>query len=354
MSKQQRNITDGILRNAHDIDRAGVRLGRRIIQSLLVAQSSILRKLERDNKATFTRTYQLEVLRDLRKQLNIAFKKFPNLFDEAGRKTINETYRKVNNVLTEEIPEAAALGISPKIPLQSVKTILGKPIAGIALAEGLKDLNNKLTGRVRDQLAQSIIQGEGAVEAARRLRHSFGQTFTESENLARTALNQVGNDTLLKVYRDFDDVIQGYVFTATLDTRTCVTCAGFDGMKAREYSDLPAVPNHWQCRCVIIPLTVFADDGFGRPAVIEYDEKIVKHRDGTTSTLFKPKETRKNQMLTYEEFFERQDDKFKRKVLGKSRFELYKKNDLKIDSFTTATGRIKRLDELPKPKKKAA
>ena len=100
------------------------------------------------------------------------------------------------------------------------------------------------------------------------------------------------------------------VYCATLDGRTCITCGSMNGLRFKSISEAPSVPQHCLCRCLLLP-------------------------DSET-----PEE-----MPTYEEFLNTLSDEEQKEILGKSRYEMWKNDGIKLERFIN-NGRKLRLDEI--------
>lgn len=90
-----------------------------------------------------------------------------------------------------------------------------------------------------------------------------------------------------------------YIWSAVLDSSTCLYCASLSGKRFDDINKAPMYNTHFGCRCTVIPCT----------------EEIAEYM---------PKD--------YEEWFEEQPKETKREILGKNRFLLYE-NGMKIKSF---------------------
>lgn len=117
----------------------------------------------------------------------------------------------------------------------------------------------------------------------------------DSETLGSSIAGQY--DRIVYTNNNFE--IKGYVWSAILDASTCLICGDLDGKKFTKISDAPVYPVHSRCRCILIPYT---------------------------------KDTESSIPDSYSQWFENQSDLDKRKILGKSRFELYE-SGMKIKSF---------------------
>lgn len=123
-------------------------------------------------------------------------------------------------------------------------------------------------------------------------------TRTEATTLVRTSVQTVSNAVLEQTYADNQDVLKGRQWIATLDPRTCVECAGWDGA-AWDFDDEPLPsskvqkpfpgppPLHPNCRCTIIPITKswneLINEAHGEEAGVDADE-ATDRMDGTDGT----------------------------------------------------------------------
>ena len=87
------------------------------------------------------------------------------------------------------------------------------------------------------------------------------------------------------------------VWVATLDGRTCITCASMSGLHFKSISLAPQIP-HVMCRCILYPV-----------------DKITEP------------------IPTYEEFIESLSEEDQLSVLGKNRFEMWKQYDIPLERF---------------------
>lgn len=100
-------------------------------------------------------------------------------------------------------------------------------------------------------------------------------------------------------------------------------CGSLDGKIFQNIKDAPTLPQHYNCRCVLVPyLKMFKDFDAGRASM-----------DGTVSN-----------KVTYSDWLKSQDDATLKDILGKSRYDMYK-NGAKIDTFV-GNGRALTIKEL--------
>ena len=77
----------------------------------------------------------------------------------------------------------------------------------------------------------------------------------DAEMLARTAVMHVGSRARESFYDANADIIKGYQYCATLDTRTCLICALDDGRVFAKDEPRPTLPRHFDDRCLYVPIT---------------------------------------------------------------------------------------------------
>lgn len=180
-----------------------------------------------------------------------------------------------------------------------------------------------LTGETTQKIIKTVM-GEIAKDAnlahmgtVKRLRDSI-------ERNTRTYLQAMATVTRERVYLDNESLFSGYQYTATLDTRTCLVCGMWDGVIKSDIKDFPQTPQHYNCRCLLIPQVK------GLENVSETRASI----DGYVSS-----------DISFESWLENQPDAIQQEVLGAARYKLYKEDKLTLDKFVQ-DNRVLTLTEL--------
>lgn len=150
---------------------------------------------------------------------------------------------------------------------------------------------------------------EGAVETAGRQKKSFENSVMSD---FETSIPSFAKFADRRTYEMNSERIRGYRCCATLDGRTCVVCGEYHSMFFTDRAKAPDYPLHNRCRCVLIA-----------------------EMEGEPDT----------ELPTYQEFVDGLSDEEQYEVLGKTRYELYKNGEVKLDQFVK-NGRKLRLDEL--------
>ena len=245
---------------------------------------------------------------------------------------------------------AALLALSTVAAWSEVHTI-----DGMVLSEWLATMSKTTTNRIVAAGREAMILGLSVPNTARLLRQKGIEGGVQSlESLARTYLLSASNYANEQVFERNKDVIGKLRYTSVLDGRTCPICGNDDGKTFSMDEPRPSLPRHINCRCLYLPVTDWekigvpelAQDDTERPAV-KHDSRTVHHRDGTTSTRFKVADV-EHTGENYNAWITRQlkeDPAFVRRVLGKTRFELFESGQFTLDKMVV-DGRIRRLGEL--------
>jgi len=204
-------------------------------------------------------------------------------------------------------------------------------IEGSTLTDWLNKLKQSTADRIIKAQRQSLIQGESVGGMVKRLRQEGVEgSYRDLTGLARTSMLSAANYAREQtVTQGFGDVLTGWQYCATLDSRTCLVCGDLDGTTYGPTDQKEDLPLHWCCRCCYIPLVggegANTDD---RPAVT--DERVERF-DGT-----------------YNEWMQSQlesDPGFVKDVLGPGRFDLFKDGKISLSNMVT-NGEITTLADL--------
>ena len=186
-------------------------------------------------------------------------------------------------------------------------------------------------GETNNQLAQGVV-------------NTLGVSMRNAQTIVKTGTASVANQARMEFYQaNEDDVIKGYQWHATLDSRTRLEHAARDGAawdtnkkglneKGKKYP-FKYIPDGWNCRCQLVPiLKTWREMG------IDEDELP----DGTRSSLdgYVPQTT------TFDKWIEGKSDKFKEDYLGKGRYNLYKDGKITFSDLVGQKGRTLTLREL--------
>lgn len=118
---------------------------------------------------------------------------------------------------------------------------------------GLARFGDASAAAVRDTLLTLSAQGKGSRTIAAALRNAYAVPLSWAENMARTAQAWSYRGASHASYRANSDVVTGWVWVATLDARTCVSCIGQHGSRHGLEEELN---DHHSGRCSAAPVVV--------------------------------------------------------------------------------------------------
>lgn len=313
-------------------------------------QKALVRSMERISKELldFPSEFSLSKLNGLKREITSLIKKqyepfIDNLLDD-NWDIVNMAYGVYAGSLADEFVS---------IPKTAVERILNpnNHLLGQTLKEITTSLTAKQTDYYKKTIADGMINGFNAETVSKQLREYNDGTLRNNINaIVRTSFQSAMQEAYNEAVKQNNTDISYAFSLGTLDSRTSPVCQEQTGKSvkrnkgenissfiSRAKSYLIATPRHVNCRSKIIfesTETFNQRKDNERPAVIDADKKTVKHRDGTTSTKYTNKEVEfYSQDVTYDEFFKQQSDAFKIEVLGKAKFDLYSKGNLKVSSL---------------------
>lgn len=244
---------------------------------------------------------------------------------EAQVKIVNSIIKGVKDVTTPS-------------PAQVKETVTFKPAVGKTFEEFLENTQTGLyqtwdsalrtgflTGMTTPEIVKSVL---GSVDGRSNYLSVGKMSSLRNSVMAntRTQLQSMGNEIRSQMFQQNHDLFDGYQWLATLDRRTCLVCSNLDGKLFTSQKDIPEMPMHMSCRCLIVPH--FKDDDFNMVGERASEFGTVK---GNTD---------------YETWFERQTETVKRDILGEGRYKLYKENDQFTLGDFISGNRILSLSEL--------
>lgn len=205
--------------------------------------------------------------------------------------------------------------------------VTGSSVQTLTVPGAVAQFTNKKPGEVLRVIQTGAATGRTIDETARDVsRVVNNRTRSQSEALVRTSVNHISNQARAETYNANADVIDHERFIATLDGRTTLTCAGFDG-KQFALGEGPTPALHWNCRSTRVPVV---------------KDQYALTTGAQRASLDGPVDSR----VTYGGFLRRQSAEFQNEVLGPERAKLFRSGRVSIDKFTDPRGVVLSLDEL--------
>ena len=276
---------------------------------------------------------------------------------------IRLTYKKIYKEAISELNKLA--GVSARF----YKSIFARALTNIYKAKGVKDtvkvndLIIKSNGTFSQQLAsisilqqrkikgivkQGMTENKAMVNIAQEVGKSGLLLSTvQLQTLTRTAITETSNYVSNTTYKLNDDVVQGYQYVATLDSRTSLICARLDGkVYALTNKNAPQPPQHFNCRSTTIPVIKSANQLLNTNNNRLQKRKIAGLSDSRRASINGqvPAKT------TYADWLKDQPNEVKLAVLGnQKRVTLFNSGKVKFSQFSNKDGKLislKQLEEL--------
>lgn len=329
---------------AHEIDVLGYgnSLSKRVIQILNRSDISIFDKLTKVIDAVPSGALNVKKLDKLLKpviDLN------NNAYYEA-RKALQSDLKDFTNTELDYqkslIESQAPVQIKTISPEQVYAAAVAQPFQGQIMSEYFSKLGQQKASMIQDAVRMGLIEGQTtgqivkAIRGSKELDYKDGMlaiTRRNAESVVLTAVGHFQNFAQESLYEANDDIIKGYRYTATLDTRTTELCASRDGNFYRIGQPKPVIPAHYRCRSRYVPvLKSFKELGLN---IDEFPASTRASMDGQVPA-----------KMTYQSWLKNQSLDRQVSVLGKEKAALFREGKLDLDKFVSPTGHVYTLKEL--------
>lgn len=170
-------------------------------------------------------------------------------------------------------------------------------------------------GRTTEQVVRDVI----GTKAANYQDGILGMSRRNARTVVHTGLQHVANTARAETMKANDDIVKGYRWVSTLDSRTSEICQALDGRQF-DLGEGPVPPAHANCRSTIVPVTkTWKELGIDMPEMAPGQRAS---EDGPVSA-----------SLTYFEWLKTQPASFVEEALGTTRAALFLKGGLDADEF---------------------
>ncbi len=227
-----------------------------------------------------------------------------------------------------------------KMPSLAVIDRLYRPtFEGNFMADHWKRMSNDLQFKVKGVIRRGVIEGADKSQMTALLRGAFDGSRRHAAAIVQTTIHTIANDARLAVYEKNSDIIRGYFWLSTLDSRTTITCIGRSGLRwdinknpIGHTVPFANPPIHWNCRSIMMPeLIDFKDVGLN-----------VEEPKGTRSS----KLGQINKDISFDSFLKMLSKEEQEEQLGIGRADLWRKGVITTKQLLDGNGRELTLAEL--------
>lgn len=211
---------------------------------------------------------QFDRLESLKRQVESEINKFADFADltiradqfdaiQAARANADVLLRASTGLADDQL---AGVGLSfSRLPVGAIEAQVGLLANGSPLRTLLGELGKEAAGKVVDALTTAVALGYGPRRTAAMVRESLGGNAARALTIARTETMRAYREAASRTYEANADVLDGWIWTASLSGRTCAMCIAMHGTVHPLTERLHSHPN---CRCTAVPRTKsFADLG---------------------------------------------------------------------------------------------
>jgi SPP1 gp7 family putative phage head morphogenesis protein len=225
------------------------------------------------------------------------------------------------------MPTDAAL--SAAVLRQGMDTPLGPD--QVTVQQALNQFSRNKSREIMNAINDGVLVGKTTRDIANDVSQLSTRQRRQVDTLTRTIVNHVSAQARNVTLEDNADILEGYEWVSTLDSRTTLICGGRDG-RIYPVGQGPRPPAHWNCRSTVIPVVreEFRIEGLKgeRPAVGDDGPGVVSAKS------------------TYGGWLKKQPSSFQDETLGPTRAKLFRDGGLTIDKFRDETGKTYTLEQL--------
>lgn len=230
-----------------------------------------------------------------------------------------KSYEAVTVAFESTVPATAQVLTAIRVNPMQMQDYAGNQL----LEPFIKDWSTTQTTRVNNAISQGFYQGQTNAQITRNIRGTKANKFNDGElakvnrankTIVRTSVQHASTQARLATMESNKDLITGYRWVSTLDSKTSNQCTALDGMRFK-VGDGPLPPIHPNCRSTTTPTLSskfdFLDKGATRSSV-----------DGQVST-----------RETYFSWLKKQPVAFQADAIGPTRAKLLRNGGLSADEF---------------------
>lgn len=336
------NELDAVTLHQIYVGRYSTSVANRLIAILNRADKSLMAQIEeviREAPESFKATRLDQLLKSVNNLLKSIYGEVGNELQASLRQFAkNESH--FNLALMDGAVKRAQ--VTAKLASVSPNTIyaaaMARPFQGVLLKEALTGIEAGIAKKIRETIRMGIVEGQTNAQMVRSIMGSKANGYADGlldwsrrsvDSLVRTAVNHTSNVARQESYGANSDILRGWMFVATLDGRTTLTCASLSG-KIFPIGEGPQPPRHWGCRSTSIPMLKGQDKLFGQRA----------SKDGPVDA-----------NLSFSDWLRNQPNGVQDDILGPTRAELFRNKKIQVDRFTDARGNVLTLDDLKRKDK---
>jgi SPP1 gp7 family putative phage head morphogenesis protein len=296
------------------------------------------------------------LLKEVRERIGETYGEIADLTEDEYRGLVQVTTDGIISAVNDAV--GASLLVAPKWTAEQLAEIAGDAlIQGAPNAEWWARQSVAFQQYFADQIRMGMLRGETVDQLRDRIlprvdlrtvapesRPAIWTARRNAEALVRTATMTVSNQAHLASYLENSDIIDSLQWVATLDGRTCLSCASMDLKQWKLGKAHQTPPLHWNCRCSVVPITKTWEQLLGK-------KSLAKELDAMAPGMRASMGGQVSADTTYEGWFADQKASRQKEILGQKRYELYQRGQLKLAEMVDGKGSPLTLEQLREKRK---
>lgn len=265
MTATSSELTDSAIRNQVLLERLKTseadeflpylrRIERAIRKALSDAGETIETRAKLNRLLTDLSTAQKAIYDEYNAQLSL------NLQDIGVQQATfeGESYNNAVTNFESKIPDSAQIATALRVNPLQVADYNGN----LLLEPFTRDFSNRELKRVSNTITQGFYQGQTNAQITRAIRGTKANNFNDGElaktqrannAMVRTAVQHVSSQARQVTEKENSDLVKGYKWVSTLDSRTTSQCQSLDGREFKT-GEGPLPPIHVGCRSTTTPV----------------------------------------------------------------------------------------------------
>lgn len=364
MADIPQSIYDGFVAAGVDLNRVEAGLRRDVLLLLLQMEKEVVNQLVNAPNITSWRSSRLRDLAAAVRTIiiNNGGKIAKDLDKKLSDLAIAQAQVAVNVLNTAIGVDVAKIGVSQDTLTAIAKNTL---IQGAPSEEWWSAQQSKLLNNFVQQVRMGVTLGENNEQIVRRIRGTKALNYTDgimeisrshARTLVRTSVQSVANAAREEVYNRNSELFKGIQWVATLDMRTTQICRGLDGKMwtLPDYQPIghgipfPGRTAHWNCRSTQVPVMKSFADLAGANANADFVAALDNMPESTRSSL----DGQVSESMDYDQWLKTQSAADQLKVLGPSKYRLWKEQKISMADMIDESGRPMKVEELLQKYKK--
>lgn len=289
-------------------------------RAIISAFALVLRRLEAEINAlefdltsqgeSLTQSYALMRFRALQGQIEREMR----VFGAVVNAQIREAQADVIRAAVTQAPQLIAAGLPGfvatdfnRLSIRALQDLVGALQDGSPLRNLLDRLGPTLSQRAQEALIEGLALGRGPIRVARELQQTVEMGRSQAIRIARTEILRAYRSSSQRTYQENKDVVKGWIWFASLSSRTCLMCLLMHGTKHR--LDEPFA-SHPMCRCTPLPETM----SFAELGIEGVEETPIVEQTGL-------------------EWLQKQDAETLRGIMGEPAYKAWKAGEVGLEDF---------------------